>query len=81
MQIRFAVKSWILELYDVQYDVLLISQLHLFEIFWELWAYRRPTPQRQPHSAHKPYAPSFTGFKTTSRNVQRSGLLYRLVTK
>jgi len=44
-------------------------------------AYRRPTPQRQPHSAHEPYGPSFTGFKTTSRNVQRCGLLYRLLAK
>jgi len=31
--------------------------------------------------AHEPYGPSFTGFKTTSRNVQRCGLLYCLLTK
>jgi hypothetical protein len=57
---------------------LIIEQL-LFKIFWELLAY--PTPQRQPHSAHEPYGPSFTGFKTTSTNVQRCGLLYRLPAK
>jgi hypothetical protein len=44
-------------------------------------AYRDPTPQRQPHLVHKPYGPSFTGFKMTSRNVQRSDLLYRLLSK
>ena len=55
-------------------DVPLIIQQLLFKIVWELLAYRRPTPQRQPHLTHEPYGPSFTGFKTTSRNVQRSGL-------
>ena len=40
-------------------------------------AYRRPTPQ----PAHEPYGSSLTGFKTTSRNVQRSGLFYRLFAK
>jgi hypothetical protein len=46
-------------------DVPLIIQQLLFKIFWELLAYRCPMPQRQPNSAHKPYGPSFTGFKTT----------------
>ena len=59
---------------------LIIQQL-LLKIFWKLLAYRRPTPQSQPHPAHGPYGPSFTGFKTTSRNVQRSGLFYRLLAK
>jgi len=62
-------------------DVPLIIQRLLFKIFWELLAYRRPTPQRQPHPAHEPYGQSFTGFKTTSRNVQKSGLFYRLLAK
>jgi hypothetical protein len=62
-------------------DVWLIIQQLFFKIFWELLAYRRPTPQLQSHSAHKPYGPSFTGFKTTLSNVQISGLLYRLLTK
>jgi hypothetical protein len=48
---------------------------------WELLAYRHPMPQRHPNSAHKPYRLSFTGFKTTLRNVQRSGILYRLLMK
>jgi hypothetical protein len=31
----------------------------------ESWilAYRRPTPQRQPHSVYEPYGPSFTDLK------------------
>ena len=62
-------------------DVPLIIQQLLFKIFWELLAYRRPTPQRQPHPGHEPYGPSFTGFKTNSRNAQRSGLFYRLLVK
>jgi hypothetical protein len=28
-----------------------------------------PTPQCQPHSVHKPYGPSFTGFKTALRKI------------
>jgi hypothetical protein len=56
-------------------DVSLIIQQLLFKFCRELLAYRRPTAQNQPHSAHKPYGPSFTGFKTTLRNVQRSGHL------
>ena len=55
-------------------DVPLIIQQVLLNIFWGLLAYRRPAPQRQPHSTQEHYGPSFTGFKTTSRNVQRSGL-------
>jgi len=55
-------------------DVPLIIQQVLFKIFWGLLAYRRPEPQSQPHLTQEPYGPSFTGFKTTSRNVQRSGL-------
>jgi hypothetical protein len=55
-------------------DVLFIIQQLLFKIFRELLAYH-PTAQHQPQSAHKPYGPSFTGFKTTLRNVQISGLL------
>jgi hypothetical protein len=62
-------------------EVPLITRQLLFEIFWELFAYHHPMPQCQPHSAHKPYGPSFTGFKTSSRNVQRFGLLYRLLVK
>jgi hypothetical protein len=62
-------------------DVPLIIQQLLFEIFRELLAYHNPMPQRQPHSAHKPYGRSFAGFKTTLRNIQRSGFLYRLLAK
>jgi hypothetical protein len=62
-------------------NVLVIIQQLLFKTIWELLAYRRPTPQRQPHLVHEPYGPSFTGFKMTSRNVQRCGLLYRLPAK
>ena len=51
-------------------DALLIIQQLLFKIFRELLAYRHPTPQHQPHPAHEPNGPSFTGFKMTLRNVQ-----------
>ena len=62
-------------------DVLLIIQHLLFKIFWDLLAYHCPTPQRQPHPAHEPFGPSFAGFRTTSRNVQRSGLFNCLLAK
>jgi hypothetical protein len=62
-------------------DVPLIIKQLLFKIFWKLLAYCRPTPQCQPHSAHKPYGPSFTGFKTILMNVEGVGLLYRLLAK
>jgi len=35
-------------------DVPLIIQQLFFKIFWELLAYRRPMPQRQPNPAHEP---------------------------
>jgi hypothetical protein len=40
-----------------------------------------PTPQHQLNSAHKPYGPTFTGFKTTLRYVQRPDILYHLLVK
>jgi hypothetical protein len=64
----------------IQYDNLLFYLL-LIIIIHQILAYRRPTPQRQPPLAHELYGPSFTGFKTTLRNVQRSVLLYRLLAK
>jgi hypothetical protein len=73
MWVRFAVESWILEKWCTADNSATFVR--------NLLAYRRPTPQRQPHSAHKPYGPSFTGFKTTSTNIQISDLLYRLLAK
>jgi hypothetical protein len=61
-------------------DVLLIIQQLLF-VFWELLAYCCPTLQNQPHRAHKPHGTTFTAFKTTSRKVQRFGILYCLLAK
>jgi hypothetical protein len=76
IRIRFTVESWILEIWCTTDNSATFVRNLLGALCISL-----SMLQRKPHSAHKPYGPSFPGFKTTLRNVQRSGPLYRLVAK